>query len=81
MITIEDDIPLPPIVRTHTTFKYPFADMRVGQSFAIPIGEEGVDRLEQRLRTATYRYTKQEGGTVRFTVRALDNEVRVWRTA
>jgi hypothetical protein len=81
MYPIEDAVPVPDIVRERVVFKYPFAKMLVGQSFAVPLGDEEADRVEQRLRTATYRYTKQEGGTVKFTVRALDNEVRVWRTA
>jgi hypothetical protein len=78
---IEDAVPIPRSTRERDSSKYPFAQMKVGQSFAIPLGMEEAGLIEQRIRTATYRYTKQEGGTVKFTVRALDNEVRVWRTA
>lgn len=83
MIQIEPDVPIPPVTREGKKEPlYPFAQMSVGHSFALKTTtQEEQNRVENRLRGATARYTKQESGTVKFTVRALDNEVRVWRTA
>ncbi len=60
--------------------KYPFAQMQVGQSFAVNSNDD-TDILLARLRGAVFRYVKQQAGTVRFTVRATPTGVRVWRTA
>ena len=83
MIQIETDVPIPPIIReVKKEPTYPFAQMSVGHSFALKTTtQEEQNRVENRLRGAAARYAKQESGTVKFTVRALTNEVRVWRTA
>jgi hypothetical protein len=82
-IQIEVDVPIPPLTRViRKEPTYPFAQMSVGHSFAVKTTtQEEQNRVENRLRGATARYAKQEKGTVKFTVRALENEVRVWRVA
>ncbi len=83
-IKVESGVPIPVIERVRTApEKYPFADMRVSQSFGIQCTEEESSRVEQRVRTAVYRYTQTQKGTVKFTVRYMPerNEVRVWRVA
>lgn len=84
VIKVESGIPVPVIERVRTApEKYPFADMRISQSFGVPCTEEEAERAEQRVRTAVYRYTQTQQGTVKFTVRYMPdrNEVRVWRVA
>jgi hypothetical protein len=85
MYKIESGVALPDVARHSTrkgSTKYPFAEMNVGQSFLIPAtSEDEVVKVESRLRGATLRYAKQQGGTVKFTVRAVNDGIRVWRVA
>lgn len=67
---IDKGIPLPSIERRS---KYPFAQMKVGDSFFVPGKGDGA-------RTAiTYRQKKHPGE--RYTFRRKPNGIRVWRMA
>jgi len=86
---IEQDVPLPPkhIGTAPRPPKYPFAEMSVGESFAVPLGEEkaGSNYVSAiRLRSAATNFKKRHTAEAfEFTVRTLHDEgvVRVWRTA
>lgn len=68
---IDDNVPLP---ARGTTRKYPFAGMKVGQSFAI--GDD--DR--SRVRSAAAQHGARNGG--KFIVRKTDTgSCRCWRIA
>lgn len=63
--------------------KYPFKDMKVGDSIAVPLSGDvmlsGEDRATDRLRCACIAYSRRHGG--KFTVR-IDREnnlARCWR--
>ena len=83
-IEIEDDIPVPPgSDRRSVERKYPLAELKVGQSFFLPL-EEGDDlkRMGNRLSQARQGYRKRNEG-VRFTQRMWEKDgevgIRVWR--
>lgn len=62
---VEKNVPLPS--------KWPFKDMQVGDSFAVP---EGVGRTTVSI--AAMRYGRKHGG--KFTVRMVaDRSLRCWR--
>lgn len=73
---IEDDVPLPADGIRYKRNVFPFAEMRVGQSFSVPIEE--VQKL--RMAKAQYVYRHRD---VQFTVRRDINlkVARCWRTA
>lgn len=71
MYEIETDIPLE---ETRGNPKsYPFAKMKIGESFFVPTGERTITSLQSSLISAARRH---EG---KFTTRALEGGVRVWR--
>ena len=62
---IEKNVPLPQ--------RYPFAQMKVGDSFAVP---KGVGRTAVSI--SALRYSRKHGG--KFTVRLMpDRSLRCWR--
>jgi hypothetical protein len=82
MIKIDKDIPTPRPAEGRPR-KYPFPDMVVGDSFAVPLAGEmrdGEDHAALKLRSAVTQHTRKYGG--KFTVRT-DREAgvaRCWRT-
>lgn len=81
---IESNIPLPPVVRGRPR-KYPFFDMQVGDSFAIPLlnqkDAKGQDKAVTLLRSAGNGHGNRYGQ--KFIVRTdrVDNIARCWRVA
>ncbi len=83
-MTIEIDKHLPPPPpTTGRPFKYPFPDMAVGDSFAVPLEDvnnpKGENVTACRLRGSAIRYARAHGG--KFTVRTdrETGEARCWR--
>ena len=83
-IEIEDDIPVPPgSDRRSVERKYPLSELKVGQSFFLPL-EEGDDikRMANRLGQARQTYQKKHEG-VRLTQRMWEKDeqigIRIWR--
>ena len=83
-IEIEDDIPVPPgSDRRSVERKYPLSELKVGQSFFLPL-EEGDDikRMANRLSQARQTYQKKHEG-VRLTQRMWEKDeqigIRIWR--
>ena len=84
---VDSAIPIPTDFRT-TELKYPFENMKVGESFFITpeFEDESVKRLAGRLSQATQSYQKRmakQGEEVRFTKRLWTEDeqsgYRVWR--
>lgn len=73
---VEKNIPLPArqIRRFHRTSKYPFARMKVGDSFAI----KGGDRAAMAVRQAVHGYQRKAKGQ-KFSVRRFEESYRCWR--
>ena len=83
-IEIEDEIPVPPgSDRRSVERKYPLSELKVGQSFFLPL-EEGDDikRMANRLSQARQTYQKKHEG-VRLTQRMWEKDeqigIRIWR--
>lgn len=77
MITIEKGIPMPKQTRTS---KYPFNEMVVGDSFLLECLPTAPSLA--RLRNACAAYRKRDGkAETKFAVRAVEDGIRVWRTA
>ena len=64
-IKVESNIPLP--------IKYPFANMRMGDSFLLP---EGVNRIAVAVAASRYGRSNNK----KFTVRKTKDGFRCWRT-
>ena len=81
---IEKDIPIPSRRRVTAVGAEHFEAMQVGDSIGVPIPKEyrakpTVWAGTARLRNAAYQYGKRTGK--KFTVRAMPNEIRLWRVS
>jgi hypothetical protein len=81
---IDKDIPVPARRRITAVGIEHLDAMEVGDSIGVPLPKEyrakpTVWAGTNRLRNAAYQYGKRTGK--KFTVRAMPNEIRVWRTA
>ena len=85
-ITIEKNVPLPkPRMRGGVTV-YPFPQMEVGDSFALPRDRgqtlTGSCKTQNILSSCARNYAKKHNPEARFSIRLIDeNTVRVWRVA
>jgi hypothetical protein len=71
---LTSDVPIPPNARGCPA-KYPFKEMKVGESFVLSNDED------KRVGRAAYYYRKCHVG-VAFTMRRIDAQtLRIWRTA
>lgn len=82
MIKIEKGVPIPSRRRVTAVGLEHFEAMEVGDSIAVPLPKEYRDKPTvwtgtNRLRNAAYAYGKRTGK--KFTVRAMPNEIRLWR--
>lgn len=72
---VEEGVPIPEIKRGRRdyTSKYPFRDLEVGESFFVP------DRSKK---ASLGGYCTRMGNRLgrKFTLRVIENGVRVWRT-
>lgn len=69
---IESNVPLD-VRPKHPSAKYPFAAMKVDDSFTVPVSQTTV-------RTAAKQFADRQTPPWKFTVRKVsDNELRVWR--
>ena len=75
MYAIEKDVPMPE--RFQHKPKYPFAAMKVGDSFLVPGFNGARAKIASRLSASVY--TQQKTDTARFTVSSVQRGVRVWR--
>jgi hypothetical protein len=74
MIHVDQNIPLPEKTYCGHDAKYPFRQLKVGESFCLP------DLSTERSIRACVAYYRQRYG-LKFTVRrTADGGVRVWRT-
>jgi hypothetical protein len=72
MIEIQNNIPVPAIIRTRDS-KYPWHSMQVGDSFFV------ADFTVKQLAGTAYAAAKRH--STKYTIRSIDGGVRVWRTA
>ena len=78
---IEKKIPVPRVSGRggRRYAKYPFAQMRKGDSFAVPFTDDTLPKVRGRLSVCATTYAQRNGG--KFTLRTLkdDGVIRVWR--
>ena len=76
---IEKKIPMPYTSGRGRPAKYPFAQMRKGDSFAVPFTDDTLPKLRTRLSVCAANFAQRNGG--KFTLRTLkeDGVIRVWR--
>ena len=89
-ICIDSDIPLPKASsNAGRPSKYPFGDLATNDSFAVPCRPSEVDTVLTRMRNAACGWARRNGLRRKFVCRyrdqdehgrAIDPEVRVWRT-
>jgi hypothetical protein len=71
---VDDDVPIPaPTWHSRREPKYPFATMKVGQSFFA-----SGDKEVRRVSAAASRYAREHEG-VAFTTRKIRGGIRCWR--
>ena len=75
MFEVESGIPVPPDARGLTN-KYPWNDMKVGDSFFVPDRPDG--RRSALSSSVNYQH-KKSGNTVKYATRKVTGGVRVWR--
>lgn len=74
MYKIEEGIPMPEHPETGRRAKYPFADMKVGDSFAAGHGELELIRSASAYYKRVYK--------MKFVIRPEgDNGIRIWRSS
>lgn len=73
-IKIEKNVPISEPQRGRN-LKYPWPDMKKGDSFFV----EGGRAMQQGLNASAYVWCKRHHPTRKFTTRAVDGGVRVWR--
>lgn len=83
-IRVDSDVPLPSkSVGGITQVKYPWASMKVGDSFVFPAHSSGIKATQRRAFAAAFGRVKAHGG--RYTTRQVEENgehvVRIWRTA
>ena len=80
MITIDKNIPMPKGGRPQPRI-YPFAEMDVGDSFALPVPKNGDPvKFAAKIRALAWMWRKHK--SVKFSVLLVEEgaKVRVWRT-
>jgi hypothetical protein len=87
---VQSNVPLPP--RTYGTgaaTKYPFAEMRVGDSFAVSLSDYAgrgktptTERIQTALSNSARNYAKMRDPRFKFATRKVDAAtIRIWRIA
>jgi len=86
MYKIEKNIEMPnPFWNGIASNKYPFKEMEIGDSFAVPVDPTtklNYKQVAARMSTAISNHKKRDANT-RFSMRTLKHDkcIRVWRTA
>lgn len=74
------DIPEKRIDKIPTRDTYPFAEMKVGQSFLVKASTGELKRkVGARLSTAIANYRTRTGSPASFLVRTMEDGIRCWR--
>jgi hypothetical protein len=78
---VEPNIPLPNIPRgaQPSPARYPWAEMKIGDSFFIPLLNKTLINVRGGLQIDLKKYYLQEGVKIKITTRSIDNGLRVWR--
>lgn len=72
---IESNIPVP-LTATGASHRWPFAEMKIGDSFFVPLETAGA--IGQIVRPAASVWARRHAG-FKFTIRKMDGGYRIWR--
>lgn len=75
MYAVERNVPAPGINRPSRATKYPFANLKVGDSFFVPHDRD--NRAIPRVRSAASIWAKYHNH--KLVTRTVDGGIRVWR--
>ena len=75
--TLEAGIPMPQDGPDYSRYKYPWRQMRVGDSFFVPAVDDARRKLTH-IRSLMYHHNNKH--PEHFEARIVDGGVRVWRT-
>jgi hypothetical protein len=88
MYKVEQNIPMPnPTCNGVAYYKYPFFNMNVGDSFAVPVDPTtnlNYIKVHSRIRVSIHnQYKRKDNGERKFACRTdkVNRVIRVWRTA
>ena len=74
-IKIEKGVPMPTL--DHGNQKYPFPQMKVGDSFFLPFSKSTKSTVRRLLTNAAISWSRRHD--CKFTVRQMDGGARCWR--
>jgi hypothetical protein len=77
---IESGVPIPAVRLKRKRSKYPFATLKVGESFLVPATGADKDVIKNRLSALISGEWHRETSR-RFTLRRMRGGIRVWRTS
>ena len=81
MYAVEKDVPVPPPESSGgPEVKYPWNYMEPGDSFLVPCAAEERGRVSRNLSNCARKYRINVVMGRKFTIRRVDDGVRVWRT-
>lgn len=83
VVQIEKGIPITPKCSGKPgQYSYPFGDMQIGDSFAVPLGTES-GRIQNKVSSAISMWRKRTGTAAKFATRVNREEgvIRCWRVA
>lgn len=88
MLEIQKNVPIPASRGRHGRPSiYPFADMEVGDSFAVAVDpEKTIASVQKYIRSAAGNFARRNASYQKYVTRALVEDgtgvvVRIWRTA
>lgn len=76
MFTIEHDVPVPAARKSGPKSKYPFRQMRKGDSFLVPVNGVAMNVVQSTLHSTARRVLPK---TAKVVTRRTEDGVRVWR--
>lgn len=76
---IESDVPMPSRAGINEP-SFPFEEMRVGDSFAVPLHEHP-HKIINKVRHAARHFKLRKGNGLDFATRVSATEIRIWRIA
>ncbi len=79
-IKIDKNVPMPGRIRQKCSEIYKvFENMKVGDSFAIPITDEKASTTRNRLYMSARNFKAYKGVSWVFASRIIENGIRIWR--
>jgi hypothetical protein len=72
---VEKNVPIP---ESANSMRYPWAEMEHGDSFLAECEEDDMDRLQNAIQTAGYRWLQRNRPGWKIVTRRTEEGIRVW---